>query len=409
MCRKPKLFQIFSITIVRRCLGPLIILCLLFACNLSNNSLNQTKKDLEKTSDKSSVKVALLLPLESNSEKTNILAQQLANAAHLAVKDLKTVNIKLSIFPTAGIDAKAVNAAKTALELGNEIIVGPLFSEETLAIKNNLKNKNVKIISLSNNPALAGNNVFVFGDTFDSISNHLVKFSIENGLKRIAIIAPSGAKGSAGIYSVEQAIKRSDAIVTMVSRYQLDLKNINRVAPSIFENLIETSTEVVIFTDTPTRGLGFIAEQLSRLFEENRKKAPKFMGLTRWDLAQQMLFEESLRGGWFVIPSHNLNNTFSNRYAKAFGVNSVSLSIMSYDAIKLIHHLIETSRHKEIVNAFHKKRLTDPKGFLGINGGFRFNDKGIVQRPLTVAEVASGRFKIIDRDSSSLIQKSRDK
>ncbi len=355
------------------------------------------------------MKVALLLPLESNSEKTNILAQQLANAAHLAVKDLKTVNIKLSIFPTAGIDAKAVNAAKTALELGNEIIVGPLFSEETLAIKNNLKNKNVKIISLSNNPALAGNNVFVFGDTFDSISNHLVKFSIENGLKRIAIIAPSGAKGSAGIYSVEQAIKRSDAIITMVSRYQLDLKNINRVAPSIFENLIETSTEVVIFTDTPTRGLGFIAEQLSRLFEENRKKAPKFMGLTRWDLAQQMLFEESLRGGWFVIPSHNLNNTFSNRYAKAFGVNSVSLSIMSYDAIKLIHHLIETSRHKEIVNAFHKKRLTDPKGFLGINGRFRFNDKGIVQRPLTVAEVASGRFKIIDRDSSSLIQKSRDK
>ena len=90
--------------------------------------------------------IALLLPLESQNKNTNVLANNLKNAARLAAHDLKHLNLILTIYPTSGEPARAAYAAKAAVENGSQIIVGPLLSEETLAVKIALKKDLIKII-----------------------------------------------------------------------------------------------------------------------------------------------------------------------------------------------------------------------------------------------------------------------
>jgi ABC-type branched-subunit amino acid transport system substrate-binding protein len=210
--------------------------------------------------------IALLLPLESQNKNTNVLADNLKNAARLAAHDLKHLNLVLTIYPTSGEPTRAAYAAKAAVENGNQIIVGPLLSEETLAVKIALKKDLIKIISLSNDPSVAGNGVFIMGTTFQSVAKRLVTFSQSKGLKRIAIVSPKGPIGINGIEAAKDAIIGNGSNLSMIATYPLNVSDISELSPKIYEDLINSNTDAIIFTDSPTRGLGFITEQISTLF-----------------------------------------------------------------------------------------------------------------------------------------------
>ena len=162
--------------------------------------------------------------------------------------------------------------------------------------------------------------------------------------------------------------------------------------------MVATDTQAIIFTDTPTRGLPFISEQIFRLFENNKKSAPQFLGVTRWDGAKQMLDEQSLDGGWFVIPKQIEKNHFYKRYIEKFGVKPAELSRLSYDAIAIISNLVLKSRKVKTVDPFNHESFTDAEGFVTNNGIIKFDSNGTSVRPLNIVQVVSGRYKIIDID-----------
>ena len=213
----------------------------------------------------SSTQIALLVPLESQNKSTNKFALQLVNAARLALQDLDHLNLALSVYPTSGKIDRASHAAKAAVNRGAEIIIGPVFSEETSAVKEVLRDTQIKIISLSNDPTVAGDNVFILGTTFQSSADRLISFALSQGFKRIAIIGPEGDIGVNGITAVKNSINDNGAILTTTSLYPLSPKGIQSSALNIYDNLIKSESEAVIFTDVPTRGLAFITEQMYQL------------------------------------------------------------------------------------------------------------------------------------------------
>ena len=396
MSKKLKFLKPLKLVLIR--LVGINVVILLLGCNIQTPSnLTITEKIKGKSKDPP-IKVALLVPLESPSKSTSELAEHIINAAKLAVTDFPESNLQLSVYPTSGIEELAVKAAETALKMESQIIVGPLFSEETVAVREHLESQDIKIISLSNDPKIAGGGVFVLGTTFDTISDRLVKFAVRKRLNRIAIVGPAGNIGFNGISSVEKAIEDNGAIVSTISRYPLEVQGITTVAPSIFKNLVATDTQAIIFTDTPTRGLPFISEQIYRLFEKNKKSPPQFLGITRWDGAKQMLDEQSLDGGWFVIPKQIEKNHFYKRYIEKFGIKPTELSILSYDAIAIISNLVLKSRKVKTVDPFTHESFTDAEGFVTKNGIIRFDSNGTSVRPLDIVQVVSGSYKIIDID-----------
>ena len=355
----------------------------------SNNEISRKKKVPHST------KIALLIPLESPSEQTNSLSIDLMNGARLAMQDLTHLNLKLSVFPTSGSPSRALHAAKAAIEDGIEIIVGPLFSRETAALKEGLTTQNFKVISLSNDPSVADRNIFLLGTTSQMRAGKLVEFAMSKGLNRIAVVGPEGKVGINGIEAASHAIKEQGATLSTISLYPLTVNGIRDSAEAIYRDLINSKSTAVILTDSPTKGLGFISEQISQLYDKNNTKKPQFMGITRWDKSQQILNEFSLDKGWFVIPDPQLNDKYQKRYIKTFGSKPNQISSLSYDAIALIGQMIEKKMSGSSYRQFQPKFFLDPDGFEGVNGIFRFTKNGTVERSLSIAEVNSGRYRII--------------
>ncbi|CAN0604570.1 unnamed protein product, partial [Ectocarpus sp. 12 AP-2014] len=121
----------------------------------------------------SSVKVALLVP--KSSTNASAVAQSLENAAWLAVADLDTVEIELVVYDTAGTSEGASVATQRALADGARMIVGPLFAESASAAGSVAAGRSVPVMAFSNNPAIAGGNVFILGNTFQNSANRLVR------------------------------------------------------------------------------------------------------------------------------------------------------------------------------------------------------------------------------------------
>ena len=117
------------------------------------------------------VPVALLVPSGSTQSGDAILAQSLENAARLAISDLSGVQIDLRVYDTAGRADVAAAKAMEAVEAGARIILGPVYAEAANAAGVAARSKGVNVLAFSNNPAIAGGNVFILGPTFSNTAN----------------------------------------------------------------------------------------------------------------------------------------------------------------------------------------------------------------------------------------------
>ena len=129
----------------------------LVACGLETNRLADGQG--EYMADP--VPVALLVP--NSAEATAPIAASLENAARLAVADLDRIKIDLRVYDTAGNADIAARQAQRAVKEGTKIIVGPLYGGAANAAGLAVADKNVNVLSFSNNSAIAGGNVFVLG------------------------------------------------------------------------------------------------------------------------------------------------------------------------------------------------------------------------------------------------------
>ena len=97
---------------------------LLFACG-DSTFLPSKRIDPDKP-----LAVALLVPYGSPSSSDTIIAHNLENAARMAIKDLRGVEIDLRIYPTKATSETAAQAARQAVDEGAKIILGPVYSKK---------------------------------------------------------------------------------------------------------------------------------------------------------------------------------------------------------------------------------------------------------------------------------------
>ena len=126
----------------------------------------------------------------------------------------------------------------------------------------------------------------------------------------------------------------------------------------------------MILTDGPTGGLAFISEAL----RGNGLSAAQaqFMGMQRWDVSAEALAVPSLQGGVFAAPDPALVAAFTGRYRTAYGESPHELAGVAYDGIAVVGALIAQARAQG-GSPFSTARITQPGGFAGVNGAFRFN------------------------------------
>ena len=334
------------------------------------------------------VPVALLVPKSSQSSAS--LALALENAARLAASDLEGVTVDLRVYDTAGTPEGAAQATQQALGDGSKIIVGPLFAEAARAAGQVAAGRGVNVLSFSNNPEVAGGNVFVLGNTFQNTADRLVRHAVSQGQSNIYIVHAQDPAEQLGADAIQRAIFANGAQLAGVTSFPLSQQGVIDTIPEIARDYRATGANSVFVTSGTAGALPFLAELLPEngIDSENAQ----FIGLQRLDIPSSALSLKGLQGAWFATPSPTLAQQFSDRYQFAYGTAPNPVAGLAYDAIAAIGALVAQGN----ANALTIEALTQGQGFAGVNGPFRLFRNGMNERGLAVATIQNNQVIVID-------------
>ena len=116
----------------------------------------------------------------------------------------------------------------------------------------------------------------------------------------------------------------------------------------------------------------------------------QLLGTGLWD-DPRIFGDASLQGGWYAAPDGTGFRNFASRYRSRYGQDPVRTATLAYDAVALVAALVKTQGAQR----FSDQTLTNPSGFAGIDGLFRFRSDGTNERGLAVMRVTPSGGQVI--------------
>lgn len=336
------------------------------------------------------VPVALLVPRGSAQAGDSTIAANLENAARMAIADLQGVQIDLRVYDTAGNAATAASAATQAVNDGAQIILGPVYGQAANAAGLAVKGRNINVLAFSNNPSIAGGNVFVLGNTFENTAQRLTSFAARNGKRNLLVVHGTDVAGLAGLEAIRRGAGGTGAKIVGAVPYDLSQQAVIASVPRVREAVSTSGADAVFLTSTTAGALPLFAQMLP---EAGVSPAiTQYIGLTRWDIPAQTLALPGVQGGWFALPDPGMTQRFQARYASVYGGSPHPIAGLGYDGIAAIGALVKAGK----ANALTGAALTQGAGFQGVNGIFRLRRDGTNQRGMAVATIRDRQVVVID-------------
>lgn len=335
------------------------------------------------------VAVALLVPAGSGQGGDEVLARSLTNAARLAIADLGgAANIDLRVYSTAGNPGTAQAKAVEAVNAGAKIILGPVYAQEANAVGVAVAGRGVSVLSFSNNPDIAGGNVFILGPTFANTALRLARHAVRNGAGRIAVAYDRTPAGEAGRAAIEAGVQAAGGTIVTSQGYEFSQNGIVAAAPAIAAAARAGGATGLFLTADSAGALPMITQLLS---ENGLSPATtRYIGLTRWDIPAATLALPGVQGGWFALPDPGLYAQYQSRYQAAYGETPHPISGLAYDGIAAIGALLRNGRD------LSPGSLTQGAGFAGVTGIFRLRPDGTNERGLAIAQIQNSQVVVID-------------
>ena len=335
------------------------------------------------------IKVALLLPLSGKFAGTG---KSMENAAHMAVMESGSRNLTVLSFDTEGTAQGASAAARKAIRAGARLIVGPLFRAAVAAVKRRAARAKINVVAFSNSESVAGGNVFLLSFPLRQQVDRIVRHAAANGFTGIGVLAPASATGERVALYAEAAAQRHGAQIGRTAFYS------GRRAQT--RKRIEAFAEEPPYRAVLIHAAGDRLRTVAGLLALSDVLPPdyQYLGMSNWN-DPSLRSENVLRGGWFAAPEPAVSARFAGRYEQNFKAKPDRFASMAYDAIALAAALAIQARPKR--NPFTRRALTDPNGFLGADGIFRFGENGLIERGLAVLEVTRRGFRVVDPPRAS--------
>lgn len=339
------------------------------------------------------INAAILLPLTGKNAE---LGQAMLKSAQMALFDVGSAGFELEPHDTQSTKDGAVSAAQQAMASQPDIILGPIFADDLKAIKPLLSSTSIPVLSFTTDWTLAGGNIYVMGFMPFTQVARVVQYAQSKGSDRIAFFAPQTPYCDI----VLDTLKKSGANIVINERYA---PNQSDLSLQVQELVKRNKTEEGLSFDTlflPVGGEGL--KSLASVFElQGVRSGPvRFLGTGLWDDAS-INKDPSLYGGLYAAPDPRLRRDFEGRYQENYGIAPPRLASLAYDATALAAVLSHTGDRSEA--PYSTAKLTNPRGFAGIDGIFRFRSDGLVDRGLAVLEVQSGQSKMVDPAPTAFI------
>jgi branched-chain amino acid transport system substrate-binding protein len=324
------------------------------------------------------VRIGILLPFSNGSSATRTLAASLMKSAALALFNSQNHDLLLISADEGSGDAEAIAGVRVLLNEGAEVIVGPLFSQSVTAIAPITRDHAVPVISFSTDRAVAGDGVYLLSFQPENEVRRIVRYAAEQGHSAFAGLVPNTAYGSHVAQAFEETVKSAGGRVVGVEHFVP--ANASIAAPVL--KVAQLGPDAVLIA----QGGALLRDIASSLATDGAgSRQVQFLGTGLWDDAATT-HEPALLGGWFAAPDPDAIQGFEARFRAVFGTSPPALASLAYDAVSLVAALASgTPYHR-----FTREALTDPNGFSGVDGVFRFGVDGTSERCLAVLKIEEG-------------------
>ncbi len=368
-------------------------------------------------------RVALLLPLTG---RHAAIGQALLNAAQMALFDVADDRFALVVRDTQGTPEGASLAIQSALEERVNVVLGPLFAASAFAAAADTRAVGLNMLSFSNDRAVAGDGVFIAGMPPSEQVTRIVDYATRQSLLRFAALAPETTYGFTVIQALRQALYERGAELVRTVTYDPASGDITpeiRVLAQYDERhqaLVEEREKLEALEDEasqlaldrlekldtlgkpdfdavllPIGGRSLLSIAASLAFFDVDPAEVKFLGTALWN-DPNLGSEPTLQGGWFAAPSPELWEGFQRRYRNTYGATPPRIATLAYDMTALVAVIARATSEPGLAPDFSVARVTDPSGFSGIDGLFRFTQAGTIERGLAILEMNENALKVIE-------------
>lgn len=332
-------------------------------------------------------KIALLLPL-SGGPQTAAVALALKQAAEMAVIESKAAAAELVVRDDKGTEAGAKTAAEEAIKAGTGIIIGPLFSRSVKAAAPVARAANVPLISLSNDPDVAGPGIYMFGASQKSEVARAIAYAAAHGRRRFAALLPDDGEGRILEPLFKAAVSKAGGAVVTIEKYKLESNGLVDLPRARREALKRQGFDALFLP----AGQDTLPQLASMLHQSGLAGGDvRVVGTSGWEMPHAVR-QVRLEGAWFAAPDPKGWHDFAERFGRAHNAMPPRLATLAYDAVLMATALAPASK----ASRFSASDLTRAQGFTGADGAFRFTASGEVERGLAVLELHKTGIVIAD-------------
>lgn len=329
-------------------------------------------------------KIALILPLSATGN-AGAAAQSMRNAAEMAFADFNNPDVQLIFKDDAGTSQGAQTAARQAIEEGAQVILGPLFASAVAAVAPIARAAGVPVIAFSTDTNVATRGVFLLSFLPESDVERVVTYAVSQGRHAFAALVPDNAYGGAVEAAFRQIVPAKGGRVVAIARYRPGDAGMQGAVRQIAQAAAGADT---LFIPDSGDAVPQVAKQLTAA-GVNMKRL-QVLGTGLWD-DPRIFSDAALEGSWFAAPDSTGYKAFVERYRAKFGQEPVRTATLAYDAVALMIALARSAPGQRIT----AETLTNPSGFAGIDGVFRFRVDGTNQRGLAVHKVTPAGGEVI--------------
>lgn len=333
------------------------------------------------------INIGILMPLTGTNAP---VGQRSATMVEFGLEDGLEGNIKVMTYDISD-DDKTTLAVNRLKSRNTSLVLGPIFSLNSSDIASRIASDHITMITLSNNPALARNGVYVFGHSPVKQTERIINYMLDNGFKDYIVLLPAG-KFSQELSQIIGSIVagkggklvHSEFYTAREESIRVAADNIGKLVGSINE-MEETSHKPVLYVSDDTVELENL---MSELKKRNLDVTTMIVGDNKIDIEynDQMSY---LFTGTLEYNSRDLLARLTTRVPDAKHLNYMDL--MSYDLGRIAAYNLGVGLGMEQF----AQRMDSGHLHIGASGYIKFVDH-IAERKYDIIKFDKGQYEVVD-------------
>jgi hypothetical protein len=222
------------------------------------------------------VKVALILPKSAGGQSAAI-AEQLRNAAALALKNYAGANLQLLVKDDGGTTEGGARAASEAIAAGAQLIIGPLLAVSARGVAGPARQANVPVVTFTTETSVGGHGVYLISFLQSTDVERVISFAASQGRRSVAAIIPEDAFGAIAEAALRTSAANHDMRVLSIERYK-DPAEMLAKAQEVGK--LANQIDAVFVPDMATNAAQIVDAMVAAGLDTKRVKA---LGTGRWN------------------------------------------------------------------------------------------------------------------------------